>query len=413
MFDIDAVRSRFPALTRMQDGAAVVFADAPGGSQLPDSVIGAVSDHLRQGVSNEHGAFSTSRETDEVITAGRKAAADLVGADPSEIVFGANATSLLFAISRSFSRTLSRGDEVVVTALDHDANIRPWVIAAQEAGASVRFVEIDPHDVTLDVASLDRVLSTRTKLVAFTLASNAVGTIPPAAQLIQKSQEAGAIVVVDGVHLAQHASLDLHGLKADIVACSLYKVFGPHVAVLAVRRELLETWVPFKLRPAPNDNPQRWETGTQNHEGLAGLVAAVDYIAELGRASGKPDGPSRREGVLAGYRTIAEHERRLATRFLDGINGRPCIRVWGIQDSARVAERTPTFAVRRGQEPPDETATQMARRGIFVWDGDFYAIELMERLGLNETGGALRIGFCHYHTEHEVDRVLEALVDAI
>ncbi|MDP9233601.1 MAG: cysteine desulfurase-like protein [Actinomycetota bacterium] len=410
MLDVDAIRSRFPALRRVQDGRAVVFADAPGGSQLPDSVIGAVSGHLARGVSNEHGAFSTSRETDELIRAGREAAADLVGAEPSEIVFGPNATSLLFAISRSVSRTLGPNDEVVVTGLDHDANVRPWVIAAQEAGASVRYVEFEPEDVTLDVTLLEHALSERTKLVAFTLASNAVGTIPPAAQLVQRSHEAGALVVVDGVHLAQHASLDLHGLGADIVACSLYKVFGPHIGLLAVRRELLERWVPFKLRPAPDESPQRWETGTQNHEGIAGLVAAVDYIAELGDAFGAPDGPNRRERVLAGYRVIAEHERSLATRFLDGINEQQGISLWGIQDSARVAERTPTFAVRRRQENPAETAGELAEHGIFVWDGDFYAIELMERLGLSETGGALRIGFCHYNTEDEVDRVVEALV---
>jgi cysteine desulfurase family protein (TIGR01976 family) len=411
MLDVDAIRQRFPALSRVHDGRPIVFADAPGASQLPDSVIEAMRGHLRRGVSNDHGAFALSRETDALIADARGAAADLVGAAPAEIVFGANTTTMLFALSRSFARTLPPGDEVVVTALDHDANIRPWVLAAADAGAEVRWVEVRDQDVTLDLDSFERALSSRTRLVAFTLASNAVGTVTPAADLIRMARDAGAVVAVDGVHLAQHAALDLHGLGADILACSMYKVFGPHVGVLALRAELLDAWMPYRLRPASDDAPERWETGTQNHEGLAGLVAAVDYIAELGGSDGVTEGTGRRQRVLAGYGAIQEHERSLATRFLEGLDRLPGVRLWGIRDPARAGERTPTFAIRVEGQKPAETAAALDRRGIFVWDGNYYAVELMERLGLEATGGAVRVGFCHYHGTSDVDRVLDALGD--
>jgi cysteine desulfurase family protein (TIGR01976 family) len=412
MLDVEAIRQRFPALSRTHDGRPVVFADAPGASQLPDSVIEAMRRHLRGGVSNDHGAFAASRETDELITEARAAAGDLVGADPAEIVFGANATTLLFALSRSFGLTLHPGDEVVVAVLDHDANIRPWALAAAEAGAAVRWAGIRKVDVTLDVESFERALSSRTKLAAFTLASNAVGTIPPAGELVRMAHDAGALVAVDGVHLAQHAALDLHGLGAEIMACSLYKVFGPHVGLLAVRAEVLDTWTPYRLRPASDEIPERWETGTQNHEGLAGLIAAVDYLAELGRDDRDlRTGATRRERLLAGYATIQEHERALAVRFLEGVGRLPGVRLWGIGDPTRVGERTPTFAIRVVGQKPAETAAALDRRGIFVWDGNYYAQELMERLGLEETGGAVRVGFCHYHGASDVDRVLEALGD--
>jgi cysteine desulfurase family protein (TIGR01976 family) len=392
------------------DGRPVVWADAPGGSQVPDPVIEAMAQHLRRGISNTHGAFAASRETDATIASARRAAADLTGGDPGEIVFGPNATTLLLHLSRSFGRTLGPGDEVVVTTLDHDANIRPWVLAAHDAGATVRWVDVRDDDVTLDLDSFDAALTDRTRLVAFTLASNAVGTVPPAAELIRRAHEAGALVAVDGVHLAQHRLLDRAGLDADVLACSPYKFFGPHLGILAVRRELLEAWTPYKLRPAPDEAPERWETGTQNHEGLAGMEAAVDYLASLGDPStGAIPGTSRRARLAAAYDAIAAHEHGLAARFLDGLSSLPHVRLYGIADAGRVAERTPTFAVRVGDRGPLETATELGRRGIYVWDGHYYAITIMERLGLLGSGGAVRIGFCHYHTTEDVDRVLEAL----
>jgi cysteine desulfurase family protein (TIGR01976 family) len=406
VLDVRSVRARFPALARIGvDGRPPVLADAPGGSQVPDAVIEAVSGHYRRGMSNTHGAFTTSQETDVVVAEARRAAADLTGAGPGEIVFGPNATTLLFHVSRSFSKTLEPGDEVIVTRLDHDANIRPWVLAAADAGADVRWVDVHEDDVTIDTDSFEAAMSSRTKLVAFTLASNAVGSIPPAAELVARAKEVGAVVAVDAVHFAQHRLLDLNGLGADLLACSPYKFFGPHLGILAARRSLLESWMPYKLVPAPDEAPERWETGTQNHEGLAGLVAAVDYLAGIAGAAEI----ARRERLAASYETIAEHERTLADRFLEGIARLPDVRLWGIADRARLGERTPTFAIRVGDEHPAETAKRLAERGVFVWDGDYYAREIMSRLGLSESGGAVRVGFCHYHTLDEVDRVLDAL----
>lgn len=408
MLDVRSVRARFPALARVgDDGRPVVLVDAPGGSQVPEDVIEAVSGHYRRGMSNTHGGFATSEETDGVIAEARRAAADFTGADPDEIVFGPNATSLLLHVSRSISKTLEPGDEVVVTRLDHDANVRPWVLAAADAGATVRWVDVHEDDVTIDVDSFDAALSPRTKLVAFTLASNAVGTIPPAADLVARAREVGAVVALDGVHLAPHRLPDLHGLDADLLVCSPYKFFGPHLGILAARRSLLSSWVPYKLVPASDDVPERWETGTQNHEGLAGLAAAVRYLASI---AGDPESTRRRQ-LEASYDAIVAHERMLSDRFLDGISALPRVRLWGIADRARLGERTPTFALRVGDEHPAQTAKALAARGVFVWDGDYYAREIMIRLGLGDSGGAVRVGFCHYHTPDEVDRVLEALAE--
>ena len=411
--DPSVLRRRFPALSRTgEDGRPVIYADAPGGSQVPETVIDAIAGHLRSGISNTHGAFAASEETDALIAEARRAAADITGADPGEVVFGPNSTTLLLHLSRSFGRTLGPGDEVVVTKLDHDANVRPWVLAAEDAGATVRWVDIRDDDVTLDLDSFDAALTDRTRLVAFTLASNAVGTIPPAAELIRRVHAVGALAAVDGVHFAQHRALDLHGLDADILACSPYKFFGPHLGVLSVRRELLETWTPYKLRPAPNEAPERWETGTQNHEGLAGLIAAVDYLADVGRTYGDPS----RDGSARRGRGRLRRDRRPRAR-----TGRPLPARRGRHHRAfasgasptkrRLDERTPTFAVRVGDQDPLKTATELARRGIYVWDGHYYAITVMERLGLLDSGGAVRIGFCHYHSADDVDRVLEALAD--
>jgi cysteine desulfurase family protein (TIGR01976 family) len=394
-FDVMAVRARFPALARAgADGRPFVWADAPGGSQAPDTVIDAVAGRMRAGASNQHGAFPVSRDIDALIHEAHRAGAGFLGCDPDEIVFGQNATSLLLHLSRSFARTLEPGDDVVVTRLDHDANVRPWILAARDAGANVRWVDVRDDDVTIDVDSFDAQLSDRTRLVAFTLASNAVGTMPPAAELIQKAKAAGTLVALDGVHFAQHRAIDFHGLGADIVAISPYKFFGPHQGMLAVRRELLTTWEPYKLRPVSEELPDRWETGTQSHEALAGTIAAIDYIAEAG-----------------GFDAFAAHERTLTTSFLEGVKRIPAVRLIGIADPGRADERTPTFAVRVGDRHPLETSAALAERGIFTWDGHYYAIEVFDRLGLLDSGGAVRIGFCHYHTTDEVDRVLEALED--
>jgi selenocysteine lyase/cysteine desulfurase len=276
----------------------------------------------------------------------------------------------------------------------------------------VSWVDVRPDDATLDLDSFEAALERGPRLVAFTLASNAVGTVTPAAGLVARAKAAGALVAVDGVHIAQHRSIDLSALGADIVSISPYKVFGPHLGMVAATPAVLDGWDPYRVRPAEHySSPQRWETGTQNHEALAGFVAAVDYLAEIGATYGRPAGPSRRASVAAAYDAIGAHERRLADRFLDGLGRIEGLHLYGVGDRQRLAERTPTFAVRVGDRHPRETAKSLAERGIFVWDGHYYAIELFDRLGLLDQGGAVRVGFCHYHSVDEVDRVLQALAD--
>ena len=403
--DLSRAYERFPGLRREVDGRPVVFADAPGGSQVPDEVVEAMAAYLHRSNANAHGAFATSRETDDVIAEAHGAAADLLNADPDEIVFGPNATTLLFAISRSIARTLEPGDEVVVTRLDHDANVRPWVFAAEDAGATVRWVDVREDDVTLDPDSFVAALSERTKLVAFSLASNAVGTVTPAAELVQLVRErTDAIVACDGVHLAQHRGMDVREIGADLVVCSPYKIFGPHLGILFGRREVLSSLRPYKVRPAEDALPFAFETGTQNHEGFAGWVAAVGYLASLGAGS------TRREAVAEAFgRAIVPWEADLSRRFLDGLSSIPRVRLFGIAETGRVSERTPTFAIRVGDQHPAETAKALAERGVYVWDGNYYALEIMERLGLEDSGGAVRVGFCHYNTPAEVDRILDEL----
>ncbi len=379
---------------------------------MPDTVIEAISAHYARGISNMDGAFAASEDLEATVAAARLAGADLAGVDPQRIVFGANSTSLLFHLSRSFARTIGPRDRVVVTRLDHDANVRPWVLAARDAGADVTWVDVQTDDATIDLDSFDAALEGKPGLVAFTLASNAVGTVTPATEMVARAKAAGALVAVDGVHIAQHRSIDLGSLGADIVTISPYKVFGPHIGMVAATEAVLGTWDPYRVRPAEHyGSPERWETGTQNHEAMAGFAAAVDYLAEIGAASRRLAGDGRREAVVAAFDAIRAHERGLARRFLEGVATIDGVTLYGIGDLDRLDERTPTFAVRVGDAHPRDTASSLAERGIFVWDGHYYAIELYDRLGLLDTGGAVRIGFCHYHSLDEVDRVLEALAD--
>jgi cysteine desulfurase family protein (TIGR01976 family) len=408
--DLSKLRERFPSLSRNVNGMPAVFADAPGGTQVPEEVVRAMARYLGSSNANEGGAFVTSEETDELIAEARSAGADLVGGAPGEIVFGPNMTTLNFALSRSLARSLGPGDEVVVTVLDHDANVAPWLSAARERGAEVRWVDVDTSDCTLDLDSLDRALGPRTRIVAFTLASNAVGTITAARQVAERARAVGAIVVADAVHYAQHRAIDVRSLGVDVLFCSAYKFFGPHLGLMWARRDHLESWEPYKVRPAPEETPERWETGTQNHEGLAGLVAAVDYLADVGRTFGDPAG-DRRGAVVAGMEAIRAYEGTLGARFLEAVAELPEVRLYGISDVERTDERTATFALRIGNRHPREVATELGRRGVFVWDGNYYALAIMERLGLEATGGAVRVGFCHYATAEEVDRVTDELRD--
>ena len=417
VLDEAAVRARFPALSRLDAGGRpFVFADAPGGTQVPDTVIEAMSAYLRGSNANSGGPFVTSRETDAVIAEARRAGADILGATPDEVVFGANMTSLAFALSRSIGRTLGPGDEVVLTRLDDDANIAPWVVAAQEAGATVRWVDVRTADVTLDLQTLAAALGSRTRLVAFTLASNATGTITAAHDVVELVRERApaALVIADAVHLAQHRAMDVGALGVDVLFARRTSSWAPHGPARA-RTELIEGLRPYKVRPAQDEGPDRWETGTKSHEALAGLVATAEYLAWLGRTfadpagGAAPDTRTRRGAIVAGMDSVRRYEAGLTARFLSGVREVPSLRLFGITDPERAEDRTPTFAIRLGSEHPAVTATALGDRGIFVWDGDYYAVEIMERLGLAASGGAVRIGFTHYATAAEVDRVLDTL----
>jgi cysteine desulfurase family protein (TIGR01976 family) len=311
-------------------------------------------------------------------------------------------TTLTFALSRALARTWQPGDEIVVTRLDHDANVTPWVLAAADAGAAVRFLDIDPSDCTLRLTQLPALLTERTKLVAIGLASNAVGTVNPVRAVVTSAREVGALVFVDAVHAVPHRPVDVVGLGVDFVVCSPYKFFGPHLGVLWGRRALLARLPAYKVRPAPDSGPGRWMTGTPSFEAIAGTHAAVEYLATLGT------GADRRAALSTGYAAIRAHETDLSAQFLDGLTRLPAWRVWGITDPARIGDRVSTFGLTHRTRPAAEVAAAFGARGLFVWSGHFYAQGLVERLGLTPAG-MLRIGFLHYNTTEEVARTLDAL----
>lgn len=415
-FDVAEIRSHFPALSLALDGRPLAFFDGPGGTQVPREVIDAVAAYYRESNANDGGAFLTSRTSEAIVRRARQAMADFLGArSPDEIKFGANMTTLTFHVSRSIGATLVPGDEVVVTTLDHEANVSPWRAMAADRGLTVRTVDVRPEDGTLDLDDLDRQLGERTRLVAIGLASNALGTINPVRDIVRRAHAVGALAYVDAVHYAPHAPIDVVDLDADLLACSAYKFFGPHVGVLYGKAELLDRLPAYKVRPAHD----RFETGTPNFEGIAGTLAALDYLAQVGRAYGTghagefPGLEGRRLELRTAMRSIRDHEMRLYGRLAAGLAALPGARVWGIADPARFDERTPTAAVTFDGLPPRAAAEALGRRGITAWDGDFYAQGLIERLGLRESGGVLRIGLAHYNTDEEVDRLLEALVEIV
>jgi len=366
-----------------------------------------VAGYYRDSNANLHGAFATSIRSDAILHEARAAVADLLGAaSPAEVKFGQNMTSLTFALSRSVARVLRPGDEVVISCLDHEANRGPWIAAAADAGALIREIEVDLATCTLDLASLDAALSERTRLVVVGYASNAVGTVNPVAEIVRRAHAVGAWTFVDAVHYAPHGPLDVVAIGADFLACSAYKFFGPHVGILYGRAEILADLPAYKVRPAED----RWETGTQNHEGIAGTLAAIDYLAEIGdRFGALAPGAGRRDRLVAGMRTIETHERALSGRTLTGFAAIPGLRVHGLADPGRAGERTPTFAVTLAGRAPRELAQALAARGIYAWDGDFYAATLVEDLGLASRGGVVRLGLVHYTTADEVDRLLATL----
>jgi cysteine desulfurase family protein (TIGR01976 family) len=405
-FDLTWIRAQFPALAQEVNGHPAVFFDGPGGTQVPQRVIDAVADYLIHHNANTHGAFATSRRTDETIDAARAAMADFLGCAADEVVFGPNMTTLTFAISRAFGRDIRPGDEIVLTRLDHDANVAPWK-ALEEQGAVIRMVDIDTEECTLDMADMARAIGPRTKLVAVGYASNAVGTINDVATITQMAHAVGALVYIDAVHYAPHGPIDVQALDCDFLACSPYKFFAPHMGALYGKREHLARLRPYKVRPASDDIPDRWETGTKNHEGLAGVTAAIEYLAELGQRI-KP-AATRRVALVQAMEAIKAYERGLSERLIAGLLAIPGLTFYGISDPARFDMRTPTVAVRLAGRTPRELAEALGRRGIFCWDGNYYAINLTERLGVEADGGMLRIGLVHYNTAEEIDRLLEAL----
>ncbi len=401
------VRSRFPALSQEIEGCIPVFFDGPGGSQVPGSVIDAISRYLVKSNANVHGAFATSRRTDECIDSARAAVADLLGCDPDEVVFGANMTTLTFAVSRAIGRELRPGDEIVVTRLDHYANVSPWQALEDEAGAVVRVVDIHSEDCTLDMEDLKHQINVKTRVVALGYASNAVGTVNDVAAVIRLAREVGAWVFVDAVHYVPHGPIDVRVLDCDFLTCSAYKFYGPHVGILYGKRQHLAQLRPYKVHPAPEEVPSRWETGTLNHEGLAGLVATIDYLAELGERV-SPSG-SRREALVAALEASRRYERELCEHLIAGLLKISGLTLYGITDPARFAWRTPTVAIRLAGKTPYAIAKELGNRGIFTWHGNFYALGLAEKLNVEVGGGFLRIGLLAYNTREEIERLLQAL----
>ena len=409
--DLTWVRAQFPALAQTVNGHPAVFLDGPGGTQVPQRVIDAISGYLRRNNANTAGAYATSRNTDAMIAEARRAMADFFNCDPDEVVFGPNMTTLTYAISRSIGRELHPGDEILLTHLDHDANISPWR-ALEERGVTIRLAEINEEDCTLDMHDLTAKITERTKLVAVGYASNAVGTINHAEEVIRLAHKAGALAYIDAVHYAPHGPIDVRALDCDFLVCSTYKFFGPHMGVLYGKREHLKRLVPYKVRANTNAIPNRWEWGTLNHECIAGITACVDYLADLGRRA-DPSASTRRSALLAAYKAIQQHERELMERLISGLLVIPGLKLYGIHNPQRFNQRCPTVAVRIAGWTPLQLATKLGERGFFTWDGNYYALNLTERLDVEKDGGFLRIGLAHYNTTEEVERFLAALREIV
>jgi cysteine desulfurase family protein (TIGR01976 family) len=446
--DLASIRAQFPSLSQTVNTHPATFLDGPGGTQVPQRVIDAISNYLRRDNANTGGAYATSRHTDAMIAAARAAVADFLHCAPDEVDFGPNMTTLTYAMSRAIGRDLKPGDEIVVTRLDHDANVSPWLQMAEDRGVKVRWAEIHEEDCTLDMADLAAKINSNTKLVAAGYASNAVGTINPVKEIVRLAHAAGALAYIDAVHYSPHGLIDVAVLDCDFLVCSTYKFFGPHMGVLFGKREHLQRLRPYKVRPNTNAIPNCWEWGTLNHECIAGITACVEYIADLGRglanestngasneisnetaqmrvphpsrfskggndAAGTSGLSERRAAIAAAYESIHNHERELLHRMMAGLRQIPHLKIYGITDAARFAERCPTLAIRIENHTPLELATKLGDRGFFTWDGNYYALNLTEQLDVEKSGGFLRIGLVHYNTPEEVDRLLAALCEIV
>ncbi len=402
------VRQHFPALQQIHDERPVIFFDNPGGTQAPQTVIDAMTHYLLHDNANHGGAFATSQRSDAMLHEAHQAMADMLGAaSPDEIVFGPNMTTLTFALSRAMGQWLQPGDEVIVTRLDHDANITPWVLMARDVGATVKWIDFDVKDCTLRMSDFETQISKRTKIIACGYASNAVGTINAVKTIVEMAHAVGARTFIDAVQYAPHGLIDVQALDCDFLACSAYKFFGPHVGVLYGKRDWLEQLPAYKVRPADDRPPHKFETGTQNHEGIAGTLAAVDYFAQI--SNRKFYLSDRRELIAIGMELIQEHERQLCEQLITGLQQIKGLRIYGITDPERLDWRVPTVSFRLEGFSPRQVAEYLGQRGIFVWDGNYYALAVTERLEVEQSGGMVRVGLAHYNTAQEIDRLLEEL----
>jgi len=411
--DLKQIRAQFPALDRRE-----IFFDNPGGTQVARQSLERMQRYLLECNANRHGAFATAHASDAILDEAHAAMADLLNADRAEeIVFGPNMTSLTFQISRAISRDWGRGDRIVVTRLDHDANITPWTMAAEERGCEVVWVDFDVETGTLDLDSYARAMETRPRLVAFGYASNALGTVNPVRKLAAMAREAGALSYVDAVQYAPHGPIDVQALGCDFLVCSAYKFFGPHVGALYGRYELLDGLRAYKVRPAGDNPPDKFETGTQNHEGIAGVLGALEYFAWVGNTFGregreawKEDGLSgRRMALRQGLTAVRAYEFELSRALLETLGSVPGVTVYGLTDPRRLDERVPTVSFRLAGKSPLQVAEALGKAGFFVWDGNYYALAVTERLGVEADGGMVRVGAVHYNTLDEIERLGQAL----
>tara|TARA_Y100000758_G_scaffold244297_1_gene180345 strand:+ start:263 stop:1540 length:1278 start_codon:yes stop_codon:yes gene_type:complete len=414
-YEIEKIRHRFPALSIQDERVARIYFDNPAGTQVVDSVIESISKYFIESNANIDGSFVTSHYTNQIMDNAHQAAADFLNALPDEIIFGQNMTTLTFHVSRSIGRSLKAGDEILLSRMDHDANISPWLLLAKDLQLNIKWLPFNLETYEFDLVMLDNILTQKTKLVCIGGASNLIGTINDIKTISTKARDIGAISFIDAVQLAPHVSIDVQDIGCDFLACSAYKFFGPHQGILWGRKEMLESLKPYKLRPAPSEIPGSYETGTQNHEGMAGTTAAIDYFAWIGKnfatdyCDKNNDYRDRTKFIHAALDYFFEYENILTSRLIDGLNQFPNLKIHGIKDKEGLSRRVPTVAFTVDNIASEIIAMELGRENIFVWSGHNYAVEVVKALGIYESGGAVRVGPVHYNTTEEIDNFLNTL----